>query len=1713
MPDFQKQDTQKTQENAQVKDQVGQAKEANQKTANPFLPPNNPASTNPFVNPNGNNTNPFLKPNQTTQNADNQPIQRETQDSAPKFTLMHTTGHDKTDIDTIKDIAPAVTRVIIISGNILKLYNAIGGHLIYQFTVKADVVNTIPQIYYLISSSKFYPLAVGEMGVTALAKPEKLSEADQKVMDALDKSLTTDNWFLTKQDADKCYEQLKGGQVIYLAVSKSGKGAAAGADGGEQEEIPPRPKWTNAYEKEMNQLLEARRKAEPAAEDLPASFSFYYSKSRKTWRGFAAQKDPSNKLINKVYVDVEQKTDKNQLLDLLRTKTRIAKLDAQKDSVTEKDAKILKPEMLWAYEMKRLLEARIIEEKQKLPNALDLPDKIALVMPKDDANKAFLQLYVYIDKINEEGVNQKELKTGVLPEPLNKDLKQDDLLATIRKATLGLRGMIKTPTEKPKEKKDRRILAPYPAQIIPKNVREDGRTITGANNEFDMKLDFAALEGNDLLHLATVNMRTVYYSWDIYNVKDQLNADEYAKLPADWDSRRSQLKNYFSPGRNVKETRIVNEAMLSALNKMNKATNSPEVDPTVTSEASFTVDKLKQMGVFYGTATKLTPDAEIKIPKAAGDYVIYCRALVQPSDAIYRMPSEQFFPIRVEDGYKLAHETVDAGENEAKKLENELKEAKTEEEKKEIQDKIDLLKKGEETSLKDRTKARLANNQAAIKNAEDLKQLYIANKKNSGALPFAILEKYPVKKNKNDVDENAVKRKDLMELWLLACKEEHQQKKPLDKILDLIIENLKKMGAPIKDLQDRLQSFDKEVNYKEKTYTPIVSLISEVTGNEYKLITMIGETPDSTAEKTRVVLLDLTSKKTQGKYFGESTKTNKQEALAEAIQKAFIDFGEECKYGQGYIAYRTPGVKDGKGQNRSKPGPWQQVKSALEAITMVAGLAALAIGTVATGGALGAAALAIGLGSAAIGAGIAAHNIYDRVSNNRFEFDVEFAMDVLNILSPFLAGAGVLNKMKMLGQVGKGLDTLDEIAKAEKLLKINKGIMFLQKGELVTNITLFGTKVYLDLKEIEESKDMTPEQKEAMRMQILKNALVAGVMFGIAVKNELKPSASMADAALEQKISSAREKYYENLKLKDGLINPDGALTTPKGKPVTSVSEGGIKPKPAEPEIPITNEDKAKGGKIINPPPLSPKSPAKPLDTRGYIDKYKTALLRGNKDSIKGLLKTHGNWKDLIITLQKGNPTDLKILVEVEKFRLRTSEELKVRYNADELAGASREAVSDIDLNFKGVDAGLKLAQAEAEMRSLFGNNWSKDLRMNFYTEGRRLTLFSEVAGMLGKDAVAAFQSKVTDLTKKYALAKMLKHAKGNPESEARVQKMIEKIAPGDAPEIKKLSEISTADSIKRRDELHAEVDTLMKEYNQLDANDPKRAEIAKKVVEKQMEINLHTEEAYIGPGAIPAMDEALKRVQGNDSMQAVLANMEMIEHILHQHGGDIVKAGKEYEIYKYMYRVSKAISKDQGDLFFDWLNKFISKIKNKDGSNNRNVPQQFDEAQIKLLWEDFNNYVNKFLQEQSTTPKTDGGAPKPDASPKKPDSSPQLGLFDNLDPKPKSNSEPIKPPQTVEPDLKPKGFGNTGRTEPNSLFESLAMQEIMGDPKLGRAIKGMPPLGDKRWKDWTKMEFMKRFKDGTKVDVHFVAQFDASGKMIAVDDFKFKFSSVKPEE
>ena len=83
---------------------------------------------------------------------------------------------------------------------------------------------------------------------------------------------------------------------------------------------------------------------------------------------------------------------------------------------------------------------------------------------------------------------------------------------------------------------------------------------------------------------------------------------------------------------------------------------------------------------------------------------------------------------------------------------------------------------------------------------------------------------------------------------------------------------------------------------------------------------------------------------------------------------------------------------------------------------------------------------------------------------------------------------------------------------------------------------------------------------------------------------------------------------------------------------------------------------------------------------------------------------------------------------------------------------------------------------------------------------------------------------------------------------------------------------------------------------------------------------------------------------------------------------------------------------------------------------------------------------------------------------------------------------------------LRPLGKGHTGRFTPNNLTEDLAMKHIQGNPQMGRVIK--PNLHDPRWEGWTKMSWTNESKT---IEIHYNAKFNSYGRIISIDDFKFK--------
>ncbi len=257
-------------------------------------------------------------------------------------------------------------------------------------------------------------------------------------------------------------------------------------------------------------------------------------------------------------------------------------------------------------------------------------------------------------------------------------------------------------------------------------------------------------------------------------------------------------------------------------------------------------------------------------------------------------------------------------------------------------------------------------------------------------------------------------------------------------------------------------------------------------------------------------------------------------------------------------------------------------------------------------------------------------------------------------------------------------------------------------------------------------------------------------------------------------------------------------------------------------------------------------------------------------------------------------------------------------------------------------------------MKGEFGDNWSKLLRLNFYTEGDRLLRYQ--TAKMSPEATKNFEGQITQKTLQYTLAKMLQSAKETNEATERVNKLIDLVAPNDATAIKGLSEMDAGAMMKKRDALHAEVDTLQKQLSQMSPDDPDYAKKTMDVTTKQMEINFYSSEAYIGPGALMktgaiSNSPALK-------IQKVMSNLEMMEHIMHDSNGNLVKAMKEYEMYKYMYRISDAINARQMDLFYDYLTQQISKV-------NRQGAQSMTGTQLNGLYSDFMNMVNSYLAKE----------------------------------------------------------------------------------------------------------------------------------------------------
>jgi len=1062
---------------------------------------------------------------------------------------FYTKGNIKEDVKFLKQAIEGFTKAVIVQGSILMIYKIDGATPIQlkSFNLKKDIV--MMPIYHLLGNDeRSYPMVydLNKNAYDFVGKGVPGTDEQKKKMHDMDEMYTVSNWFANPEDKDKFEKSFDGdtiGLIVMPYASGSGGGASKGEDNKQDDAPPPKPTWADAFEKTMADQIASARKSEPSSEDIPDECKLYYSKNKSKWRSLANQTDTASKTKTQVYLDVAENYKPADVLSDLRQLIRIQKLKSVKDATPDKDAKELSKDELWAVELKLKIEKLIADERKTVSNPFDLPDKIALTGKDDDSN-VYLKVIVFTDSVDA-GAKQTQMKSGVLPDPLQKGMQAEDVLKVVKTATKQLKGGdIKE--ESTETKHFDHVKDAYPSNITAKDVRPDGITVTNAHHNFQMDVQIDKKESG-LLNQVTIHMRTVFYYWDIYKVDDQLTDEERQGLSQSWKERRDQLTVHFKNSSQLKTKPLVNAEALESYNAQMDNMEIP--GDKVDTNANLTrqqIEELKSAGIFYGSRLSITPEADFSFPKQEGDYVVYCRAQLEPGEDTIVRPSESFFAINVQDASKLAKQSVDKPFNEIEDTKKQLAEATTDAEKKRLQDKLNDLTTRQESPLAKRLTNDISSTDDNIRLANKLKDIYLKN--TTPTTPFSLI-----------LAADKVDGKKMLDMWTMLSLSEPS--KPLDQKIDSMIANLTAQRKGYADVQSNLQSFSDDYDQLKPTYTPVVSLISEETGQEYQLITMIAEAKGNTDEETKVVLIDVTTHKTQRKYSGSSTNKDKAAALKEAIQDAFNDFGKECEYGRGTLQYRIP-VINASGSAKSKPGIRKTILNILEGVAAVAGIAALILGTIGTGGAL---AVALGVGASVIGAGMAGYHIYDRLENHKLEPDAELAMDVLNMLGPLLVGLSAASKAAK--GIAVGLKAAEGISAANTFLRIEKGIAMVQKLELVTNFFVINYKTAADLVALQDA-DLPPEQKDALEKQIMINAILSNVMVAVAVRNEMKAKVAPDEAALNEMISNAaNEQKYRRQLQKDGLMDAEGNWTVP------ALKEAAAKTKVTEPENTKTPKD------------------------------------------------------------------------------------------------------------------------------------------------------------------------------------------------------------------------------------------------------------------------------------------------------------------------------------------------------------------------------------------------------------------------------------------------------------------------------------------------------------------------------------------------------------
>ena len=345
-----------------------------------------------------------------------------------------------------------------------------------------------------------------------------------------------------------------------------GKRKATGAD---TDTKRTQLKWAIEQQKKINDLIEKAHKQKPRPQDLPDRLVVWYNKHNNSWYlNVWVHFDTQGKV--KVHYPVRLKPEESieQLFKRVRTATSKAlqRFEDKQQRQREEDMP------RWAQDLKRNLNRRL-KELQRKEKTTNFPDGLTLVIEKRGEKQSksaqiptetskqktgpYILFRIWVERPSSKGA---ERNYGIVPWPLTPQTTVEQLVPLVRHTAAILRQFEKTPPGKqPPPPEGVKITPPgteqplraFPAKIIPTDLRPDKITVTGANNEFRMRLDYEKVYGGGklkTLYIASkLYQQYIHFFWKIYKLPDDFQPVKgQGEKITPWHKRWKQLYDLFN---------------------------------------------------------------------------------------------------------------------------------------------------------------------------------------------------------------------------------------------------------------------------------------------------------------------------------------------------------------------------------------------------------------------------------------------------------------------------------------------------------------------------------------------------------------------------------------------------------------------------------------------------------------------------------------------------------------------------------------------------------------------------------------------------------------------------------------------------------------------------------------------------------------------------------------------------------------------------------------------------------------------------------------------------------------------------------------------------------------------------------------------------------------------------------------------------------------